>query len=527
MKILVLDGVSEKGVEILREPGFEVVVDNEKHTEEELVKIIPEYHAVVVRSATKITAPVIEAAKNLIVIGRAGVGVDNIDVEAATRHGILVVNAPDGNTIAAAEHTMALMLALARNIPQANEKLKAGQWLRKEFMGVELRGKTLGVIGLGRIGTAVAKRALAFEMRVLGYDPYVSEEKARSIGVELVSLDEIYRQADFITVHLPLTKETKYLINKEAFAKMKKGVRIINVARGGVISEKDLYDAIKEGIVKGAAIDVFETEPTTESPLFELDNVIVTPHLGASTREAQINVALDVAREIVNVLQGGMAMNAVNMPAIPQELMKTLRPYLQLGEKLGKFVAQIAPEVETVEISYSGEIAQLETAPISTAVLKGLLTPLVEDSVNYVNAGVLARSRGIKVTEKKTETAEDYANLITVRVASERCKCEHSVAGTIFRENDARIVMVDGYRVDAVPEGYMIVAPHIDKPRIIGRVGTLIGNEDVNIASMQVGRKEVGGRAVMLLGIDAPVSEETLKEIAKVDGILDVKMVSL
>lgn len=525
MRILVLDGVSEKGIDILREPGFTVDVIEEKLSEEQLVEIIPEYDAVVVRSATQITAPIINAGVNLKVIGRAGVGVDNIDVQAATGNGIIVVNAPDGNTIAAAEHTMALMLALARHVPQANEALKKGKWLRKEFTGVELREKTLGVIGLGRIGTAVAKRAQGFAMKVLGYDPYITHERAREIGVELVSLEDIFREADFITVHLPKTKETMNLINREALAKMKPGVRIINVARGGIVNEQDLYEALKIGKVAGAALDVFEVEPTTESPLFELPNVVVTPHLGASTEEAQVNVALDVAREIVAILQGGMAQNAVNMPAIPKEDALVVKPYLALAEKLGKFISQLTSEFENIEITYAGDVACINTAPLTTAVLKGIMESYSDIPVSYVNAVQLAKGRGLRIMETREEEAHDYTNLITVRLTGG--PCPKTVGGTLFRDNDARIVLIDGYRIDMVPEGYMLVAPHIDKPRIIGRVGTLIGEHDINIAGMQVGRKQVGGRAVMVLAVDNVVPEATLEQIAKIDGIIDVKFVAL
>lgn len=525
MKILVLDGVSEKGVQILKEPGFDVDVINDKLTEDQLVEIIPNYHGVIVRSASKITKRIMENAPNLVIIGRAGVGVDNIDVEAATNNGIIVVNAPDGNTIAAAEQTMALMLAVARFVPQANENLKKGKWMRKEYTGVELRGKTLGVIGLGRIGTAVAKRAQGFEMDVIGYDPFITEERAQANGIKLMSLDDVIKNADFLTVHLPLTKETRNLCSSEAFDKMKKGVRIINVARGGIICEKSLYEAVKSGKVAGAALDVFEAEPTTESPLFELENVIVTPHLGASTKEAQINVALDVAHEMVSVLKGEMAKNAVNLPAIPAEVLIAVKPYLNLAEKLGKFVAQMTNEVDAVEITYSGDVAQLNVAPITTTLLKGLLSSLLDEAVNFVNASILAKNRGIKIVESKVEKAEDYANLITVKVIGG--KCEKAVSGTIFADNDPRIVMIDGYRVDAVPEGNLIVAPHIDKPRTIGPVATLIGEHDINIATMQVGRKVLGGKAVMLMGLDAPVTDEILKKISGIDGILDVKFVSL
>lgn len=525
MKILVLDGVSEKGVEILREPGFDVEVFDGKLTEDQLVAKIVDFNAVIVRSATKITERVINAAPNLKIIGRAGVGVDNIDTNAATQAGVIVVNAPDGNTIAAAEQTLALILAVARNVPQANENLKKGKWMRKEYLGVELREKVLGVIGLGRIGTAVAKRAQGFQMKTIGYDPFVTEEKAQEIGIQLMTLDDVIRNADFLTVHLPLTKESRYMLDSTAFEKMKDGVRIINVARGGIIDEKALYEAVASGKVAAAALDVFEVEPTTESPLFELDNVIVTPHLGASTEEAQVNVALDVAREIVAVLQGAMATNAVNMPAIPNEVLMAVKPYFNLAEKLGSFAAQLTKEYDTIEITYSGEIAALEVAPLTTAVTKGVLEAVAQLPVNYVNAPFLAKNKGIKIISAKRSDSEDYTSLITVKLTGGKCSKE--ISGTLFRNNDARIVMIDGYHVDAIPQGHMLVAPHVDKPRIIGRVGMILGDYDINIASMQVGRKETGGRAVMVLGVDAPINDESLRLIGEIDGILDVTPVSL
>lgn len=526
MKVLVLDGVSPKGVDILEEGGLTAVVNNNKMTEDELVEIIPEYEAVIVRSASKITKRVIENAPNLKVIGRAGVGVDNIDVAEATNKGILVVNAPDGNTIAAAEHTMALMMALARNVAQANENLKKGKWMRKEYLGVELRNKVLGVIGLGRIGSAVAKRAQGFEMETIGYDPFISPEKAKSIGVELVGLDEIFAKSDFITVHMPKNKDTVNLIDTPAFEKMKDGVRIINVARGGIVNEKSLHEAVVTGKVAGAALDVFEAEPTTESPLFDLENVIVTPHLGASTEEAQVNVALDVAREFVAIARGEMARAAVNMPAIPADVLAAVKPYLELGEKLGSFIGQIANgPIEELEVSYSGDLAKVSVSPISTTILKAVLDQILEEKVGFVNAPLIAKNRGIKVSETKIDQIEDYANAITIKVKSD--KCQKSVCGTLYSNNDLRIVDIDGYRIDAIPEGNMLVVPHHDKPRIIGKVGTLIGAHDINIAGMIVGRKEIGGQAVMVLAIDGEVPAPTLQEISEIEGVTDVKFVSL
>ena len=526
MRVLVLDGVSPKGVEILVDGGLVADVNNNKMTEDELIGIIKDYEAVIVRSATKITKRVMENAPNLKVIGRAGVGVDNIDVNEATNKGILVVNAPDGNTIAAAEHTMALIMSVARNVAQANENLKKGKWMRKEYLGVELRNKVLGVIGLGRIGSAVAKRAQGFEMETIGYDPFVSVEKAKSIGIEIMELDEIFAKADFLTIHMPLNKDTRGLIGTAAFEKMQDGVRIVNVARGGIIDEKALHEAVTTGKVAGAALDVFETEPTTESPLFDLDNVIVTPHLGASTTEAQVNVALDVAREFVAIANGEMAKAAVNMPAIPADVLAAVKPYLTLGDKLGNLQGQlICGPIEEIEIIYSGELAKQTTAPISTTILKGILDQILQEQVNFVNAPIIAKDRGIKLSETKIEQVEDYANLITVKVKAD--KCVKSVSGTLFRNNDIRIVDIDGYRIDAVPEGNMLVIPHQDKPRIIGKVGTLIGAHDINIAGMVVGRKELGGKAVMVIAIDAEVPAETLQEILETEGVIDVKFVSL
>lgn len=525
-KVLVMDGVSEEGLRPLRrEEDIEVVI-GQKMTEDELVRVISEYDGLIVRSATKVTPRVVEAAANLKVIGRAGVGVDNINLEAATARGILVVNAPDGNTIAATEHTIAMMLALARNIPQAVGRLKEGVWDKKAFLGVELRDKTLGIIGLGRIGSAVAKRAQALEMNVAAYDPYITEEKAAGMGVELLSLEDLFARADFITVHMPKTKESYHLINAAALAQMKDGVRIINCARGGIIEEEALYQAMVAGKVAGAALDVFEKEPNTDSPLLSLPNFIATPHLGASTREAQLNVAVDVSDEIVAALRGRLVKNTVNIPSINPQVLSAIRPYLGLAEKLGKFLAQlVGGRINKLEVVYSGELAKQEVASLTTAVVKGLLDPILQVNVNFVNAPVLAKNRGIQVFQAIDGEADGYASLITVKVYSD--KTEKSVAGTLFGVHDPRIVMIDGYRIDTVPEGYLLYVPHLDKPRIIGPVGVLIGEHNINIATMQVGRKEVGGRAVMMLSVDAPVPVETLQEIARIEGVLDVKMVSL
>ena len=528
MKVLVLDNVSEKAVKMLSEGGIEAVVNNNKMSEEELCGIIAEYEGVIVRSATKITAPVIAAAKNLKIIGRAGVGVDNIDIPAATNAGLIVVNAPDGNTIAATEQTLALMLGLARNLPQAHKDLKEGKWMRKEYLGVELRNKVLGIIGLGRIGTAVAKRAQAFEMKTIGYDPMVSPEAAEANGITFKALEEVIKESDFITLHIPKTKESLNMFKKDTFAMMKDGAKIINVARGGIVNEEDLYEAVKNGKLSGAALDVFAAEPTTESPLFELNNVIVAPHLGASTKEAQVNVALDVAEEFVNILvKGEMAKNAVNIAPIKPDVLAAIKPYLTLAEKIGRMQSQlINGSVKNVKITYSGDLAQVDVSPLTTSFLKGFFETMVEESgsVNFVNAPIMAKERGISVEEIKTAGAGDYTAYISVKVEAD---CAKEVSGTLFGDDDPRIVMIDGYRINVVPAGNILVVPHRDQPKIIGPVANLIGEHNTNIAGMQVGRKEVGGKAIMILEVDAPVPDGTLAEIAKVGGVFDVKLVTL
>ncbi|KJR97021.1 MAG: D-3-phosphoglycerate dehydrogenase [Peptococcaceae bacterium BRH_c4a] len=526
MKVLVMDGVSEEGLVPLRQHSEIEVVIGSKMSEDELAEIIPQYDGMIVRSATKVTAGIFERAELLKVVGRAGVGVDNIDLEAATRKGVLVVNAPDGNTIAATEHTIAMMLALARNIPQAVMKMKAGVWDKKAFLGVELREKVLGVVGLGRIGSSVAKRAQALEMEVVAYDPFITEEKAASMAVELVSLEDLFRRSDFITVHMPKTKESYHMINEKTISLMKPGVRIINCARGGIIEEDSLYRAMLEGRVGGAALDVFEKEPNTESPLLQMPNFIATPHLGASTEEAQLNVAVDVSEEVVAALTGNMVKNTVNIPSISPKTLAVVKPYLGLAEKLGRFQAYlVSGRIKRVEVIYSGDLTKQEVAPITTAAVKGLLDPILQETVNFVNAPVLAKNRGIQVLQAVDGQSEGYASLITIKVYSD--KEEKTLSGTLFGDNDPRMVMIDGYRVDAVPNGYMLYVPHLDRPRIIGPVGTLIGDYNINIAAMQVGRKQVGGKAVMLLSVDGEVPDITLKAIAAIDGVIDVKMIKL
>lgn len=523
MKILVSDPVSDQGIQILKKE-FDVDIATGLEPSE-LIKRIGDYEALIVRSETQVTKDVINAGKKLKIIGRAGVGVDNIDVSAATERGIIVVNAPEGNTISAAEHTIAMMMAMSRNIPQANASLKSKKWDRKKFMGVEVRDKVLGVIGLGRIGAEVTKRAQGMEMKILAYDPFISRERANELGAELTTVEDIVKRADYITVHTPLTKDTKDLISSKEFAVMKKGARLINCARGGIINEEALAKAVRDGIAGGAAIDVFVKEPPFDSPLLELDRVIVTPHLGASTEEAQINVAVSVAEQIVNALKGMPVKNAINMPYVKPDVLKIIEPYLPLAEKLGKLCTQlIGSNYAKAEIIYSGEIADQNVAPLTLAVLKGLLEPVLGAGVNYINAPGIAKERKIKVIESKSKTVEGYPSQISVKLS--RKDEEKYVSGSVIGK-EARIVQIDAYRIDVVPSGYMIVARHEDHPNIIGPCCMILGKNNINIAGMQVGRITIGGEAIMVLNIDSEVSDGILNGIRSVDGILDAKLVVL
>ena len=526
MKILVSDKLAEDGIKKLQDAGFTVDV-RLSQPEDAIVKFIGEYDAMVVRSETKVTPKIIEAAAKLKIIGRAGVGVDNIDLPSATKKGIIVVNSPEGNTVAAAELALALMLALLRNIPQAFASLQQGKWERSKFTGAEAYGKTLGVLGLGKIGSRVGSYAQSLGMQVLGYDPFIAEEKAKKLGVVLKTLDEIYKESDIITLHLPKTKETAGMIGKRELALMKKGVRLVNTARGGIVDEEALIEALTSGHVAGAALDVYSKEPLPpDSPLLKAPNLITVPHLGASTREAQINVAIDVVEQIIDVLHGRTARAAVNIPSMKPELLEPVRPYLLLAEKLGSLAAQLADEaMETVEVAYSGELAVLEVSPLTTSLLKGLLQPVMQESVNFVNAPVIAKERGIKVTESKSEEAIDFTNLITITIQG--AKVKRRVAGTMFGSFGLRLVEIDEFKTDVVPEGYMLVLSHTDKPGMIGKIGTILGNNKINIAGMDVGRQAVRGKAVMLLNVDDPMSDALVKEIAKIDGITSAKLVKL
>lgn len=526
MKILVADNLSSEGTEILqKESGIDVDVKT-KLSPDELVKIIPEYHCLIVRSSTKVTEDIVSAGTNLKVIGRAGVGLDNVDVDSATEHGIIVMNTPGGNTISTAEHTMAMILALSRNIPQAVGSLTGGKWEKKKFLGVELFSKTLGIIGLGRIGSEVGKRALAFGMRVVGYDPYIRSESAKRKGVELVELADLFHRADYITVHVPLTAETRHVISEKEFEQMKQGVRIVNCARGGIIDEKALYHAIKSGKVMGAALDVFEEEPPFGNPLFEFDSVIATPHLGASTEEAQVGVAVDIAGQIIDFLKKGIVRNAVNLPLVEPEIFEGLKPYFKLAEKLGMLESQLVEgRMKVVKIDYTGEVLGGDVAVITPAFLKGLLEPILKEGVNYVNAPVIAKKRGIKVVESKSSESEDYTNLLRVELETDKSKVASE--GTLFGRNDARIVRINGYRVDAIPHGYMLVCSHEDKPGIVGQIGVILGSAGINIAGMTLGRKERGGKEMTVLNVDSSVPDEILRKIKEDQHIFDVKQIRL
>lgn len=525
MKVLVSDSLSQRGIDILKKAGLEVDVRTGMKPDE-LKACIGEYHGLVIRSATKVTSEIIEAAGNLKVIGRAGSGLDNVDKTAATKKGIVVMNTPGGNTITTAEHTIALMFALARQIPQATASMKSGKWDKKSFMGIELYMKTLGIVGIGNIGKQVAIRAQAFGMNVIGYDPYLSEDNAKEIGIEKVELSELFSRSDFITFHTPITAETKNIVNKNTIQGMKDGVRIINCARGGIINEADIYEALKGGKVAGVALDVFENEPPGDNPLLTVDNVICTPHLGASTEEAQENVAVAVAEQIADYLVHGVIRNAVNFPSVPAEQVHKLQPYLTLAERLGSFASQVFEGAVTeITIEYRGDASELNTAPLTIAAVKGFLTPILEETVNFVNAPIIAKERGIGVQEMKSADAGDYQSAIVIRIKSDGK--ENVLAGTLFSRKDPRIIKINNYPVEIVPEGNMLFIYNNDRPGVIGNIGSYLGQCNINIARMHFGRETAGGRAISVVSIDTPVTQAQLGEIKKMPNILSAKVVNL
>jgi D-3-phosphoglycerate dehydrogenase len=527
IKILVSDPLSEEGLKVLKEEKeFQVDVKTDLKPEQ-LKEIIKDYDALVVRSATKVNKDIISQAAKLKVIGRAGVGLDNVDLDAATQKGIIVMNTPAGNTISTAEHTFSMILSLSRNIPQANISTKKGEWKRSKFMGVELYSKTLGIIGFGRIGSEVAKRALSFGMKILAYDPFLSREVAGGLGVEIVELKELLERSDYITVHTPLTEETKHMISTDEFAVMKKGVRVINCARGGIIDEAALINAIKEGKVSGAAIDVFENEPLpAESELLKLDNVITTPHLGASTEEAQVNVAIEVAEIVRDALLGKGIRNAANYPCLEPEVCKIIEPYINLAEKLGSFSSQLVEgRISELKISYSGGIIQHDVTPLTLAVVKGVLSPILQETVNFINAVTLAKERGIKIQELKSSEEKEFVTLIQLEIRTD--KETKIISGTLSSNKQPRIVKVDGYYVELAPTGEMIFIQNWDKPGIIGNLGTLLGKHDINIAAMTFGREKPGGKSISVLNVDSQVCAELLNKIKKLENILSVKAIRL
>ena len=525
-KVLVSDPLAKEGVDILKEVcEVDEIADL---SEDELVKIIGKYDALIVRSGTQVTARIIEAADNMKYIGRAGVGVDNIDTDAATKKGIIVSNAPEGNTLAATEHTIGMMMALARNIPQATASLKKGEWKRSKFMGNEMNGKTLGVVGFGRIGREVAKRAQALQMKVIAYDPFIPAEVGAAMGVEMMTVAELFTKADVITVHTPLIPSTTHMVNAESIKTMKDGVRIINCARGGIIDEKALYDAIVAGKVAGAALDVFEQEPPTDSPLLTLDSVIVTPHLGASTVEAQKNVAISVAHQCIDVLNGGSAKSAVNAPLVAPEVRAKVDAWAELVEKMGLLAAQTANgPISEVEFAYYGEVSELkQNLKYATRLgIKGLIEKVLHEPINIVNAEFVAKGRGMNIIEKTSSEAGDYKSLVTLSYKTPAGT--EKIAGLVTKEGGARIVSIGKYATDLVPAGNVILADHVNKPGIIGVVGTILGKNNVNISSMQVGGANVGTDSLMILAVDTIVSDAVMKEVAEAEGITSAKFVQL
>ncbi len=524
MKVLVADPIADEGINILRSQAQVDIKPGLKP--EEIISIIGDYEALVVRSQTQVSAEIIAAGEKLQVIARAGVGVDNIDLEEATRRGIVVVNAPTGNTISAAEHTIALLLALARHIPQANAVLKSGVWRRSDFMGIEVRNKTLGIIGLGNVGSEVARRARGLEMKLIAYDPFISVDYAHNLQVELVSLEQILKEADFITLHVPLTASTKALIGAKELASVKPAVRIINAARGGLIDEEALVKAIEEKRVAGAAIDVFSTEPITESILFENDNIITTPHLGASTTEAQAMAATDIAEQIIDVFNGQPARYAVNAPFISAEALSVLAPFIKAAATAGKLASQLTEgQMNAIQVKYDGDISDYDTNVLKAAALGGLLGEISEERVNLVNANIVAARRGLTVVEQKEAACENYASLFTIEVTTSTGIT--TVAATVIR-GETHIVRVNNYWIDIVPTGaYFLFSDHLDRPGMIGAVGRIAGDADVNISGMYVGRLKPRGQALMIIVLDEPLPEAQRQQMLSLPDIYSVRLVKL
>ncbi len=527
MKILVCDKLAPPGIEVLKKAGLQVI-EKTKLSLEELKKEIADVEAVIVRSQTKLTKEVLECAKNLKVIGRAGVGLDNIDVETATRLGIIVMNAPGANTISTAEHTFGLILSMMRNIPQSFNSLLQGKWERSKFLGEELYGKTLGIIGLGRIGSEVAKRALSFKMRVLAYDPFISEEVVKKIEVQLTDFETLLRESDIITIHVPLTPETKNMISEKEFSLMKDGVKIVNCARGGIVNEEALIKALESGKVKKCALDVFETEPLPAShPILKFsDRVVLTPHLGASTQEAQVNVAIEIAKNVVDALMGRQIRNAINIVSLDFKTYKVLEPYIKLAEKMGIMSSQLVPfRVNKIRITFSGLLTEYKLDPLSSAFLKGFLTPIIEENVNYINAKEICKERGIETEIVTSSKKSEFLNTIQAELISD--KEEKKITGTVFGKESLRIVRIDEFYVEIIPQGYLLFILNMDKPGVIGNIGTILGKKNINIGGMSLGRESPGGKALTVLNIDQKVSKEVLEELKSLDNVLDVRFLEL
>ncbi len=526
MKVLISDNLSEKGTDVFRQSeGIEVTVKTGM-PKEELLKEIKTYEALVVRSNTIVDTDIIEGAEKLRVIGRAGIGVDNINLESASKKGIVVMNTPEGNVITTAEHAVSMMLSLARNIPLANSSTKDGKWEKKGLMGVEVYNKILGVIGLGRIGRIVADRARGLGMKVVAYDPFISVDTAKDLGVDLLELNQLFQRSDFITLHIPKISGTKKFIGKEEFDQMKKGVRLINCARGGLVDEEALYNAVKEKKVAGAALDVFEKEPPGNSPLFKLNEVICTPHLGASTHEAQENVAVDIAQQIIDFLKTGKIKNAVNAPSVDSETLEKIGPYIDLGEKLGGLIAHlIEGGVKRLIVKYSGEIVKFNLKPVTVAVMRGFLSYFLKEDVNMINAPSIAKERGIELQETQISTAHDFASLVRVEIITD--SEERVIEGTIFGKNDSRVVRVDDYIIEAVPKGNMLVISNQDAPGVIGHLGTVLGSHKINIAGFHLSRITESGRALSLISVDSPIEDKVLEELRKLKNIIYAKRVYL
>ncbi|OIO59401.1 MAG: phosphoglycerate dehydrogenase [Verrucomicrobia bacterium CG_4_10_14_3_um_filter_43_23] len=529
MKILVADRISSTGIDYLKQQNGLEVIEQYEASPEERISQVQGIDALIVRSATEVTAAIINAARNLRVIGRAGVGVDNIDLEAATEKGIIVLNTPTGNTIATAELTFTHIMCSARLLPQANQSMKAGEWDKKSFSGNELRGKVLGVIGAGRIGAEVAKRAQSFEMDVLAYDPFLTKTRASAIGVTMVSLDDLFKNADYITVHVPLTEDSQYLLDESAFAKMKKGVRVFNCARGGIIKESALIQAVKSGKVAAAGLDVFENEPLSkDSELRNLPNVVLTPHLGASTKEAQESVGLEVAEAITSVLRGGMIRNALNMPSIDLKTLETLRPYLSLGERLGHMLQQMTgKDIEQLKVTYWGKLTEMDLLPLTRAIQRGYLKNICGEYINDVNAPAKFKQLGISLKVTNSSDEADFTDLIRVEAIDENGKT-WSLEGTLIgKQHNPRVVHMNGYELEFRPDGHLLLIGNKDVPGVVGMVGSILGMDGVNIANMALSRCENDGLAMTVFELDTELSDKAFRELAENAGIVLVQMIKL